>query len=291
MNKKIRLIIGVLVFVSILLIASIMVLSDRDKAINESTSINNEDEINGGSVEVSDLEKDVDMISSGEILIGNSEGEELDEAHAVMIYENAKDMLHKLEFVEAETYIYENIKDYNLNLNDNYNKYLKDRHLDIPIMTYLSEAEEYNNVNMIRDLLVEIKDTENYFLGIMSLTAKTRIGLIPMPNSINPSFSGDIKINSVNEVDYKNIKELSTIDGRIDNIIKVTEIDYTVQQCDLLAYIVTNDMQHTLYTMLEKEKGATHFITNDEWREILGTGGNLSEKGEYNKPEGDENDR
>lgn len=252
--------------------------ADEDRPEDKENDTKDEEVDNEDATDDNEVSHEKELVEGGEYLGDNSSTMELSESTAKLLLRDARLKMSEFEFEEAERIIAEGVAGFNLNKNDNYKKYLKDFHEELPIITFLDEMEEYKDFNGIRNTLDGIKDKESFLTAIMSLRAKTRVGLIPLGDSINPSFDGRMNIKSMEEVDYSNIKEISTINGRVDNLKSVTKADIVVEGNELVAYIASDNEKHILYGIFEKEKGSTYYITNDEWKEVFGSGGTLGDE-------------
>lgn len=267
MNKKIAILI-VLMLVVILcftfFLSRIVVNNASYKNSNKETNITSNDN-NTSNTGDSTVKKNY---TDEELKAGISYGDGtqiMTEPIAESIEQKARTIISQFNFAKAERYLADTLKEYDINNSPAFNKIEKLYH-DLPSMAYFPYMLETGQINLLKDIIKDLEDSENFFISVMWLDRADRESFIYMNDSINPVFYGGVKVLKKEIVDEENINE--EIRRRFEDIDEVIKFEFDIEDNILLAYIVKSNGKFHLFKIVEKEEGTTHYLTIKEWRDF-----------------------
>lgn len=271
LNKKI---ITLITFMTIIIICFVFFIST---VLINNTANKNMDKKASADEEVVSIDKNVNgtkdytettNYTSKELEDGISYGDGtkiMTEQIAKNIEQKVRGMVSQFEFSKAEKYLTNTLEEYDIEKSPAFNK-IKNLYYDLPSMVNFPYMLESGEIDLLKNIIWDLDDVENFFVSIMWLERAERQSFIYMNDSINPVFYGRIKILSKEKVDKENIQD--DIKRRFENIDEVIKIEFDIEDNTLLAYIVKSNDKFNLFKIEEKEKGSTHYLTINEWNEF-----------------------
>lgn len=175
--------------------------------------------------------------------------------------------ISNFDFSLAERNMANKITNYDIDNSPDFES-LKEMYFDLPIMAQFENLKKYEQYEQIKNLIKNIKDSENFFVSVMWLDMKERENFIYMDDSINPVFDGTIEIINKNIVKQTERDVLDRVNVRFSNIKEIIEIEFKIEDNYLIAYIVKLEDELKFYKIIEKIEGSTHYITIEEWERI-----------------------
>lgn len=261
MNKKITMMIGLMLVV---ILCFVFFLSRVIVNNNITTSKEGKSKENNSN---SYLENEVYTSKELEegITYSHTKGKIMTEAIVNSVEQQARYKISQFDFVGAQDYMAEVVADYDINNSPAFDKIKKMYH-DLALMSKFEYLVESKQENILKNMIQNLQDVENFFISVMWLDRADRESFIYMNDSINPVFYGGVKVLKKEIVDEENIHE--EIRRRFEDIDEVIKFEFDIEDNILLAYIVKSNDKFHLFKIVEKEEGTTHYLTIKEWRDF-----------------------
>lgn len=189
---------------------------------------------------------------------------ELSQGIANIAESRAREDIYNFNFIDAVNKLESTISDYSFESLSNYEN-LKNIQIDLIVMSHFEQMLERNDVNRLKDSIRNLNDLENFFISVMWLDRANREDLIFSNESINPIFDGGIRIIDKRKINKNEKSFLSRVDTSFSDIQDIYEVEFEIENNELLAYIIVNNDRYVFYNILEKNKGSTHYLTIKEW--------------------------
>ena len=183
----------------------------------------------------------------------------------------ARGHFQKFEFLKGSEYLYEATRKYD---DIDGGKTLHTLYEDGSLLSNIahSHGDEHSDEGLVGEvdgmlvILEGIRDPEMALLGTLSLDLKARNIILPVMDSLNPVFEGNVQImekTPVNPGEYGNFAY-----GK--DIKVLHRINFHLEGYALYALVVENPQGFSrLYAIYEQEKGSTNYLTVAKWNELF----------------------
>lgn len=264
MNKKITMMIGLMLVV---ILCFVFFLSRVIVNNNIATSKEGKSKENNSN---SYLENEVYTSKELEegITYSHTKGKIMTEAIVNSVEQQARYKISQFDFVGAQDYMAEVVADYDINNSPAFDKIKKMYH-DLALMSKFEYLVESKQENILKNMIQNLQDVENFFISVMWLERSEREAYIYMNDSISPVFYGGVEIIKKEIVNKKNIEDIyEDIKRRFENIDEITKFEFKIENNELVAYIVKSNGKFHFFKIEEKIEGSTPYYTINKWHKI-----------------------
>ena len=289
MNKKqkILLIIGIICFIIISALGSILFLKTGNIGKNNGMSTETENNLNSEmnekideNEELTDEEKEAlkkqDFIEKGNnilgqqfisyqdaVKLGDDDKEEYPKEKSDYFYKQLISMAQKADYLNITKEIEEQMETYKFH--EEYNWKIGSVYYDSTVMLGVLTAPVEGQGQMVKNM----KDPIMLTIGTLMIPEKSRRDVILNEESLSPIFEGAVKISNyeVASDDDKYVDEIYDNAGSVKTILK---IDFSVEDIPLHAYVyITDSGKCNLFKITADDTTKHPFRTISYWKSVL----------------------